>query len=204
VTPAVYLSIAFIHLLGAISPGPSFVVILRVAAAEGLRNALLVAVGFGLGAMFWAGAAMLGLAVLFQIAPMLLTALKLAGAGFLLFIAFMLWRHAEDPLPHADISEHRPSAQAALRLGLLTQLSNPKVVVFFGAVFVGVIPPEIQLHETAIVLGLVFLVEMLWYVVVARLFSLAAARTAYTRLKKWTDRLFGGAIALFSLKIATT
>ena len=86
-TLAAYLSIAFVHLIAAISPGPSFVVILRVAAAKGSRNAMLVAIGFGLGSMTWAGAAILGLAALFQIAPMLLTTLKFAGATFLLFIA---------------------------------------------------------------------------------------------------------------------
>ena len=120
-TLAAYLSIAFIHLIAAISPGPSFVVILRIAAAEGLRNALLVAVGFGLGSMIWAGAAILGLAALFQIAPVLLTALKFFGATFLLFIAFLLWHHAADPLPKPNITDHQPSGASALRLGLLTQ-----------------------------------------------------------------------------------
>ena len=203
-TATVFLSIALIHLVAAISPGPSFVVILRVAAAEGLRNALVVAVGFGLGAFLWAGAAMLGLAVLFQIAPMLLTAMKLGGAAFLLFIAFMMWKHACDPLPTTEVADHAPSAPAALRLGLLTQLSNPKVAVFFGAVFVGVLPTTITAAETGLVLLNVFLVETLWYVLVARLFSIAAARHAYVRLKAWTDRLFGSLIAVFGLKIAAT
>ena len=203
-TLAAYLSIAFIHLIAAISPGPSFVVILRVAAAEGLRNALLLAVGFGLGSMIWAGAAILGLAALFQIAPLLLTALKFIGAGFLLFIAFLLWRHAADPLPRPTLSDKQPSVGSALRLGLLTQLSNPKTAVFFGAVFIGVLPSSINTHEVAIILGMVFLVETLWYVIVARLFSLSAARATYVRMKKWTDRMFGGIIALFGLKIATT
>ena len=203
-TLAAYFSIAFVHLIAAISPGPSFVVILRVAAAKGSRNAMLVDIGFGLGSMIWAGAAILGLAALFQIAPMLLTTLKFAGATFLLFIAFLLWCHAEDPLPQTEIADHTPSAFAALRLGLLTQLSNPKTAVFFGAVFTGVLPPVIELHEVAIILAMVFLIETLWYVVIAQLFSISAARATYVRMKKWTDRLFGGIIALFGLKIATT
>lgn len=201
-TLAAFASIALIHLMAAISPGPSFVVITRVAAADGLRNALILALAFGIGATIWAGAAMLGLAALFKIAPMLLTAMKFAGAAFLLFIAFMMWRHADEPLP--DVANGATqSGWTAFKLGLLTQLSNPKVPVFFGAVFVGILPPGITLTETAIVLTLVLLVEAGWYVLVARVFSLPQARKGYVRLKTVLDRVFGGFIALFGIKIAT-
>ncbi|WP_425090681.1 LysE family translocator [Tropicimonas sp. S265A] len=200
-TLAAFASIALIHLMAAISPGPSFVVITRVAAADGVRNALILALAFGVGAAVWAAAAMLGLAALFQIAPVLLTALKFAGAGFLLFIAYMMWRHADDPLP-LDADRAPNGAAQVFRLGLLTQLSNPKVPVFFGAVFVGILPPEITWTEKAIVLALVLLVEGGWYILVARLFSLPRARAGYVRLKRLLDRVFGGLIALFGIRIA--
>lgn len=201
-TLAAFASVALIHLMAAISPGPSFVVITRVAAADGLRNALIVALAFGVGAMIWAAAAMLGLAALFQIAPVLLTAMKFAGAAFLLFVAFMMWRHANDPLP--DVAQSASNSPlAAFKLGLFTQLSNPKVPVFFGAVFVGILPAGITLGEKAIVLALVLLVEAGWYVIVARAFSLPRARRAYLHLKARLDRIFGGLIALFGVKIAT-
>lgn len=200
-TVAAFASIALIHLMAAISPGPSFVVITRAAAAEGLRAALWLALAFGIGAMIWAAAALLGLAALFQIMPVLLTAMKLAGAAFLLFIAFMMWRHAAEPLPEVATATPR-SGWAMFRLGLFTQLSNPKVPVFFGAVFVGILPPDISGREVATVLLLVLLVEGLWYVVVARLFSLAAPRRAYIRAKTVVDRVLGGALALVGLRIA--
>ncbi|MEM8580603.1 MAG: LysE family transporter [Pseudomonadota bacterium] len=202
-TLAAFASIALIHLMAAISPGPSFVVITRVAAADGLRNALVMALAFGLGATIWAGAAMLGLAALFKIAPVLLAAMKFAGAAFLVFVAIMMWRHASDPLPDLEAGG-RKTAWAAFKLGLLTQLSNPKVPVFFGAVFVGILPPGISLTETALILTLVLLVEAGWYVIVARVFSLPQARRAYLRLKTTLDRVFGGLIALFGVKIATS
>ncbi len=201
-TLAAFASIALIHLMAAISPGPSFVVITRVAAADGLRNALMMALAFGLGATIWAGAAMLGLAALFKIAPVLLTAMKFAGAAFLVFVAIMMWRHAAEPLPELDTG-HSQSAWAAFKLGLFTQLSNPKVPVFFGAVFVGILPAGITWAETALVLALVLLVEAGWYVLVARVFSFPQARRAYMRLKTTLDRVFGGLIALFGVKIAT-
>jgi len=139
VTWAIFASIVLIHLAAAVSPGPSFVVSVRTAASEGFGVACGLALGFGLGAVLWALAAMAGLAVLFELVPALFTALKLVGAAFLLFIAFMMWRHARDPLETADAASAPRSIIGAIRFGFLTFASNPKPAVFFGAVFVGLV-----------------------------------------------------------------
>ncbi|MBS1301674.1 LysE family translocator [Loktanella sp. SALINAS62] len=203
-TLAAFLTVVLIHLAAAISPGPSFVVALRVAAADGFRVAAALALGFGLGALLWAGAAMAGLALLFEVMPMLFTTLKLAGAAFLLFIAAMMWRHARDPLPVVDASARPRSAISAIRFGFLTFASNPKPAVFFGAVFVGLVPGDTPLIWKAAILAAVFVNETLWYIAVARVFSLPAPRAAYARAKTWIDRAFGGFLAALGLKIALT
>ncbi|WP_424967541.1 LysE family translocator [Dinoroseobacter sp. S375] len=202
-TLAAFASIALIHLMAAISPGLSFVVITRVAAAEGLKSALALAVAFGAGAMIWAGTALFGLALVFQVMPVLLTVLKLAGAGFLLFVAFMMWRHAPDPLPTLSSGRTR-SLWSVFRFGLVTQLSNPKVPVFFGAVFIGILPADATGLEMAIVLASVFVVETGWYVIVARLFSLPAPRALYLRMKCVSDRVLSVALATVGARIALT
>ena len=203
-TLAAFLSVVLIHLAAAISPGPSFVVALRVAAAEGFRVACALALGFGLGALLWAGAAMAGLALLFEVVPALFTALKLVGAAFLLWIALQMWRHARAPLPASEVGTRPRSALSAMRFGFLTFASNPKPAIFFGAVFVGLVPAEAALGWKLAILAAVFLNETLWYILVARLFSLAAPRAAYARAKAWIDRAFGGFLALLGLKIALT
>ncbi len=111
-TAAAFLSIALIHLMAAISPGPSFVMTIRTAASDGLRAALGVALGLGLGAVVWALAALFGLHLIFQLAPALLLAFKLAGAAFLVWIA---WQDlAARPRPAAGRRPRaRPSAASA-------------------------------------------------------------------------------------------
>lgn len=206
-TLAAFVGIVLIHLAAAISPGPSFVVSVKTAAAEGLKPAIGLAFGFGAGAVIWALAALLGLAVLFEIAPAPLTALKIIGGAFLVFIAWKTWVHARDPLPLTD--EAMPgslprSFASAIGLGLMTQLANPKPAVFFGAVFVGLVPPGTPALALAALLAVIFVNETLWYILVARLFSLSRPRAAYGRLKTHVDRAFGGLIALFGAKIALT
>jgi threonine/homoserine/homoserine lactone efflux protein len=201
VTLWAFFLVAAAHLAAAISPGPSFVVSVRTAAAEGFRAASGLAIGFGLGACLWAGAALTGLALLFEIAPWLFAALKILGGLFLLWIAVQTWRHACEPMPDPATVVPRGFA-TAIRLGLFTQLANPKPAIFFGAVFVGLVPAEASILSLALLLGVIFVNETLWYVLVARLFSLTRARAAYGRAKAWVDRGFGALMAGFGLKIA--
>lgn len=201
-TPAVFLTIAAVHILAAISPGPSFVVSVRTAAAQGFRPALGLAIGFGLGAVIWATAALAGLALLFQIVPALFTALKVLGGAFLVWIAIQTWRHAKDPLEEPTGAVLPQALGSAVLKGLGVMLANPKPAVFFGAVFVGLVPPDTPLPVLALLMGVIFIDETLWYIVVARLFSLPRPREVYKGMKSTVDRTFGVLLAGLGLRIA--
>ena len=204
-TLALFLTIAGIHLAAAISPGPAFVVSLRVAASDGFKTAAVLAFGFGLGAAIWAAAAMTGVAVLFELVPALFTGLKLIGAAFLLFLAVMMWKHAKEPMATAATATSGPRTHlSAFRLGLLTFISNPKSAVFFGAVFIGLVPPDTALAWKVAIVAVIFINETLWYLLVARVFSTERARQFYARAKARVDRLFGTFLGLLGAKIALT
>ncbi|SHE41639.1 Threonine/homoserine/homoserine lactone efflux protein [Loktanella atrilutea] len=203
-TLAAFATVVLIHLAAAISPGPSFVVALRVAAAEGFRVAAALALGFGCGALLWATAAMAGLALVFEVLPPVFVALKVIGAAFLIYLAVQMWRHAARPMARPDTEAAPRSAGQAIRFGFLTFASNPKPAVFFGAVFVNLIPAGTPLAWKAAILAAVFVNETLWYLVVARVFSLPRPRAAYARAKAWIDRGFGTLLALLGAKIALT
>ena len=206
-TLAAFIGIALIHLAAAISPGPSFVVAVRTSMAEGFRPSVGLAFGFGLGALIWAVAALMGLALLFEIAPAALTALKIIGGCILMWIAWQTWRHARDPMA-SDVGEAVAppprSFASAIRLGLGTQMANPKPAVFFGAVFVGLVPPGTSAVVLAALLFVIFAQETLWYVLVGRFFTLRGPRATYARFKTAIDRTFGGLIAVLAAKTATT
>jgi len=189
-------------LAAAISPGPAFLMTVRTSVTRGFAAGALLAVGIGIGAGMWAGASLLGLTLLFHVLPGLLTALKLAGAAFLLWLAVKSWRGADLPLQFDQPGATPLSGLAALRLGLATQMANPKPVVFYGAVFAGLVPASLDLSGKLQLVAMVVVIEAGWCVVVARFFSLPAAQLCYARLKSRIDRGFGALMAAFGIKIA--
>ena len=200
-TPAAFVTVATLLTLGAASPGPAVLMSARTGVTEGMRTGFFLAMGIGLGAVFWALMALTGLAVLFQIAPRLLWAFKVVGGLYLVWMAYRMWRHAPDPLP--DLTGVPPrSALSALRRGLVTQLSNPKPAVVLSAVFLGTIPPGTPVWVLAALLTYLFVVETGWNTLVARIFSYPATRRAYIGAKTGLDRCFGGLLAVLGVKIA--
>lgn len=188
----------------AISPGPAVIMSARTGLTEGMRTGFLLALGIGAGAVVWASAAMFGLNLVFAVAPALLWALKLGGAGYLLWMAWHLWRDAGKPIATSDPQALPRSDLSAFRLGLFTQLANPKPAVMFSAIFLGTVPQGTPLWVYLALLAVIFAAETLWNTAVARIFSLDRTRAGYISLKTVIDRSFGGLLALLGIKIAAT
>jgi threonine/homoserine/homoserine lactone efflux protein len=203
VTYAGFLAVAGLLTMGAVSPGPAVIMSARTGVSEGLRTGFFLAIGIGAGAVFWATLALSGLAVIFRIAPTLLWAFKIVGGLYLVWMAIGMWRHARDPMPIVTDTPPR-SAVSAFRLGLVTQLSNPKPAVLLSAVFIGTVPPDTPLWVLVALLTWLFTVETGWNTFVARIFSLDATRRAYVGAKPVIERCFGGLLGLLGLKIAAT
>ena len=202
-TISAFIAVVLLHLMAAISPGPAVLMAARIGVTDGFRAGVAVAVGIGVGGVIWACAALFGLALLFEYAPVLLSLFKFAGAAFLLFMAYKLWKSADQPLDTSGTTAPR-SLRGAFLLGLLTQISNPKPAILFAAIFVGTVPATAGWGVYAALLLAVFINETLWNTLVSRIFSLEKTRKTYLGLKGWFDRAFGGMLAILGIKIATT
>ena len=198
------LGLAVVHLLAVASPGPSTVLVIQTAAVAGRRGGLLAALAMMAGALAWATAALFGLQALFARFEWLYLAFRIGGAIYLFYLAIQLWRHARDPLPEIA------SVGGAIRLtgwqgflrALLLQLSNPKIMVFFGSIFLSLLPANLPAWMDATVLAVVAFNEFAWFALLALLFSGGPARAFYRRAKVWLDRFMGGALALLGLRLA--
>ena len=203
-TLAAFIAVALLHLMAAISPGPAVLMAARTGVTEGLRTGVYLAMGIGAGGVIWATAALFGLALVFQAAPSLLWALKIIGGLYLLYMAWGMWRGANQPLDLTRATKTPRSAGSAFRLGLWTQLANPKPAILFSAIFIGTVPPGTSLWVYAALLTTVFVNETVWNTLVAQIFSFDRTRAGYISLKSGIDRTFGGLLALLGVKIAAT
>ena len=201
--PVAALAILGAILLGAISPGPSFVLVARTAVAVSRRDALATALGMGVGGLVFAGAALLGLMVVLASVPWLYLAIKVMGAAYLLYLALSLWKGANDPLATTDV-RGGGAARGLFRsfgFGLATQLSNPKTAIWYASIFAAVLSADQPRGLAAVVLPMIFAIEAGWYALVAVVFSSAGPRRGYLRLKPWIDRAAGGVMGLLGLKL---
>ncbi|MEL6374495.1 MAG: LysE family transporter [Pseudomonadota bacterium] len=200
-------TIAITHLLAVMSPGQSFLLIARLSMGHGRRAAVAAALGMGLGATLWAAAALFGLAVVFAQAAWLYAAAKVIGGLFLVGLAIIVWRQASEPVAmEAQVASRTASESGPdhplrqfsrlVALGMVTQLANPKVVLFFASIFVALLPTAMPAWMVISVLALIAIVDGGWYVLVALALSKPGARSLYARWKVLFDRatavLLGG------------
>jgi threonine/homoserine/homoserine lactone efflux protein len=203
-TTSAFIAVVLLHLMAAISPGPAVLMAARTGVTQGFAAGAALAVGIGVGGVIWAMAALFGLALLFEYAPMLLTGFKLIGGMFLIYMAYKLWKSADQPLVQTGPDTPPRSLRSAFLLGLVTQISNPKPAILFAAIFVGTVPATAGWGTYVALLAAVFFNETMWNTLVSRIFSLEKTRAGYLNLKGWIDRAFGGLLALLGVKIAAT
>jgi threonine/homoserine/homoserine lactone efflux protein len=197
----ILVGLAVVHLLAVASPGPSTVLVIQTAAVAGRRGGLLAAFAMMVGALLWAVAALFGLQALFARFDWLYAAFRIAGALYLVYLAVMLWRHAGDPLPSVPAASSRMTGWQGFLRALLLQLSNPKIMVFFGSIFLSLLPRDLPVFMDGAVLAIVGLNEFAWFALLALLFSGNTARGFYLHAKRWLDRVMGGVLAMLGLRL---
>lgn len=192
-----------IQLMGVLSPGPGVALILGVATSQGRLPAMITALGVASASGILAVATVLGLAAIFATMAELMTAVRLVGAGYLLWLAYKSFRKAANP-PPLDFGAVRPSKLGRTWLaGLVLQLSNPKAIFFWLAIAsvggVGDAPLPIVV---LFVLG-AMCNSFIGHGAYALLLSSAPVRRAYTRFRGRVEAVLGCFFIFASYKLAT-
>jgi threonine/homoserine/homoserine lactone efflux protein len=128
---AVLLSFAAASLVLAAAPGPDILYVLAQSAQSGARAGLAVVVGLMIGCLIQTAAAAAGLAVV-AASPWLFLTIRLAGAAYLVYLAWGAW-HA--PVSVGQTQAERINLAVLLRRGVIMNVTNPKVQIFFLAFF---------------------------------------------------------------------
>jgi threonine/homoserine/homoserine lactone efflux protein len=129
-----------------VTPGLDTAMVLRSATVEGRRPAALAAVGIGLGCLVWGASVALGLGALLTASTLAFTVLKWAGAAYLLYLgARLILKPRRALVLDSGTAPRDGGPLSALRRGLLTNLLNPKVGVFYVSFLPQFTPPGVPM-----------------------------------------------------------
>ena len=156
------LAASTVFFLGAISPGPSLLMVIRNTIVGGRRRGVMCAVGHGIGFGLYAGIAIFGLIVLLEQAPQVFLVLQLIGIALLFWYGWLMWHHAKDEIEESFEGEARGFLE-----GFSIAFFNPKIALFLVAVLAQVLDAGMSL-ATKLVIGFIGMaIDMIWYVLVA-------------------------------------
>lgn len=188
---------------GIASPGPGVMLILGVATTQGRSAALRLCLGIGLAAVVMSTAVVFGYATLLAEARMLMIAVKLIGAAYLLWLAYGAFRKAATPTLPTTGAAPDMARIGAVGLGFTMQMTNPKAIFFWIAVAavggIGQAPAPV----IAIFVAGAFAISFGGHAAWAFLLSSGPFRSVYVRARRGVEATLGVVFTLFALKLAT-
>lgn len=195
-------TIFFVQLIGLVSPGPDFFYVCRKAMADSRRNAILGSIGITIGIGIWALIVLFGLAFLNRIIPNFQYGLMLAGGSYLAYSGFKMTRVTKNAVIEEKIGREKPSsALKEILSGLAINLSNPKIVVFFSSVLAGYVSNLSTIGDILAVLGILMGSGLVWFWLVAVLFSQKMIRQFYAKHSRYLDNFAGIVFLLFGCRL---
>ncbi|MDA5545371.1 threonine export protein RhtC [Yersinia rochesterensis] len=188
-----FLTVALVHLVALMSPGPDFFFVSQIAASRSRREAMMGVVGISLGIVVWAGVALMGLNLILQKMAWLHEIIMVGGGLYLCWMGWQLLKSArsKQEASESEVQVALPARGRTFVRGFLTNLSNPKAVIYFGSVFSLFVGDDVSAGARWGLFVLIIAETFVWFSIVACVFALPVMRRGYQRLSKWIDGLAG-------------
>jgi RhtB (resistance to homoserine/threonine) family protein len=194
--------ITVVHLLAAASPGPDFAYVTRQSLVHGRRAGLLASAGIALGLAIHIVYSAAGLAAVIAHSVHWMTAIKLVGGAYLLWLGVKGLRARRSAGTVADDARVLPSSAPRQVLGgFLCNAFNPKAPIYFLALFTVVLSPGLPLPTLLAYGAWIMLLQWLWFSLVATVFAHRAIRDRLFAVRHWIDRAFGTAMVALGLRV---
>lgn len=199
-----FLTVALVHFIALMSPGPDFFFVSQIAASRSRREAMMGVLGITLGVVVWAAIALMGLHLLLMQMAWLHRIITVGGGLYLCWMGWQMLRSARHKAQQPESAEVRvdlPQRGKLFIRGLVTNLSNPKALIYFGSVFSLFVGDSVGASARWGLFALISVETLLWFTLVAMVFALPVMRRGYQRLAKWVDGVAGVLFAGFGIHL---
>lgn len=200
-TLATWLSLATICILGAMSPGPSLAVVLKNTLTGGRSEGVKTALAHGFGVGLYAFATVAGLAVLVTGSPLAFAIIQWLGALFLAYLGIKALAGSARLSDAAQTESHSGYDGDGLRSGFLTAFLNPKLAIFFAALFSQFVSSQAQLPEKVIMALTAGLIDAGWYLFVVLVLSHSWVLDTLRSKAALLEKIFGLLLLLLAARI---
>src|SRR3954447_1393780 len=192
-------SFAGIAVLVSLTPGPATALVVRSAAVHGRREALLVTLGNGTGIFMWAIASVLGISALVAASETAFWVLKIVGAVVLLYLGIQALRGTKSSDEEASVR----SGRTAYGNGLMTSFANPKLAVFFIALFPQFVPDGDAVLPTTLAMAVLLIaVDLVYFSLLAVVVARAHRAVVGSKLARRIERLTDAVMIALGVRVA--
>jgi len=203
--------LTFLEIAGllVVTPGPDIALVTRNALSRGRRAALLTAMGIETGLVVWTAASVLGLAALLAASALAFTVVKLAGAAYLVYLGLrtlLSLRGSATTAPSSSpsLAQGTVPEGSPFQQGLLSNLLNPKIAVFFTSLIPQFVTPGPSATLESLVLAGIFMsLGLVWLTAYALVASTAGHVLRQPPVKRLLDAITGTVLVGFGVRLAT-
>jgi len=199
-----YSLIALAALVSIASPGPATLAIMGLSMHQGRSYGLMLAAGILTGSLIWSTTAAFGLGAVMYANAWLFEFIRYAGAAYLIYLSYRSLRSAMASSQEQIAAVAVTSPGAAYIRGLLIHLTNPKAILFFGALYSLAIPDNTTALGLVSVIGFVGVISACIFLGYAMLFSVAQVRQWYVKSRRVFEIAFAALFGFVGLKILVT
>lgn len=196
------IAVALFTVLAVISPGADFAMVTRSSYAQGRKAGLAAAMGIALGVQVHVLYTVLGIAVVISQSPALFLAMKVVGAGYLVYLGYKSLTNTTRISLEGQALGEQANRLAALRTGFMTNALNPKTMLFVVSAYTQVVQPGSPLAVDFAYGAFMSFAHWVWFSLVAVFFSSAGLRKAMIERQVIVDRLIGVALIGLGLAVA--
>ena len=185
-----------------ITPGPDSLLVFRTSAAAGTWQACAASMGICLGLLIWALGAALGLTSVLATSKDLYLALQWIGAVYLFWVGYRLLTCQNSNIYSSDLPAQKPPENAWFTAGLFTNLSNPKIGIFYVSFLPQFVPADAQVGSFMVIFASIHILEgAIWFALIIFLTQRMAQWLRKTSLLSVIDRLAGTVFVGFGLRL---
>ncbi|KDM90706.1 LysE family translocator [Photobacterium galatheae] len=199
-TFTIWLSLLMICMLGAMSPGPSLAVVAKHSLSGGKLHGIATSWAHAFGVGVYALLTLLGLAVVLKQSPLLFQVITYSGAAYLAYLGINALRSKGGVAAKLAAGASASLAEAA-RDGIMISILNPKLALFFLALFSQFVAVGSQFSDRAIIVATPLLVDGLWYTLIALILSRPAVLEKLRSRAQLIDRLSGVVLLMLALRV---